>query len=500
MAELKTGCYEVEGKALGQLTRKGAGAKEEWKFWVATVHRGAQKEMPFWESLLKPKGKEKGTGNPRFKIQGHPLGGFFVQLDESTFSERSSDNTERFVWRFREDIKGKFLTTVASPPVSAKDFPTANFAASVLEKQDPARNDPGSPPTDIIIEACCGEEEKLPSEVMERQKALARCYTLETPLYHEMNTALRNDDLSAMKYYSAYIKELRDVFKTDHEDQIIEPFEGKVWRGITFDDPEKALGDFQVGSKFVWSAFTSMTTDREVAFGFGNVVFEVVCLPPKEAYEGAVAVYAPASVSAFSDFGEEAEILFPPNIQFEVKEVRRPDDEDESPLVICETVAFDSDEGLKEFQDFKKMLDTKLNDGSQDDTEGEARLEVIKAGYKRLFEAIDANKSGGISKKEMKAALTKISGAVAFAGAAFPGLSLPGEGGKARKSYVNKLFQHADVSGDGTLDLVEFSSFLLANVGEAYIHLPAAQWTEVKKTLEAVATAFEEEDFSGLGK
>merc|ERR1719479_881640 len=101
-----------------------------------------------------------------------------------------------------------------------------------------------------------------------------------------------------------------------------------------------------------------MSTEKDVAFRFGNVVFQITVLPPKGAYEGEIAVYAPASVQPFSDIPGEAEILFPPNVQFQVKEVQKPEDMPElsSPLIICETVAFDSDEGLVEFKTFKKRL------------------------------------------------------------------------------------------------------------------------------------------------
>lgn len=510
--ELRTGCYALEGKALGFLIKIGGkgllgfARSAEYKFWVATVNNGARKDCTFWESKVKHVGKDIRTGHPKYRIAGHPQGGFFVKVSETSLIECDNKMQQRAQWDLRDDVKGKFLTTIAAPPRPAQTYPTENFSMAVLPK-DPAMNEPCSPPTDVILEACCDAEEPLPEEPVERQKMLAKYYTMETPLYHEMNKALRDDDLSAMRYYSAYIKELRDVFKTDHKDQIIQPFVGKTWRGITFEDPEESLKSFPVGSTFVWSAFTSMSTDRSVAFGFGNIVFEVSCLPPKEAYEGAIAVYAPASVEAFSDIEGEAEILFPPNVQFQVKSIVMPDGKDEevtSPMIVCETVAFDSDEGLKEFQHFKKMLEKALQDGSVDKTPPEERAAVIQSGYQRLFNAIDTNSSQTVSKKETKQALSKIQGAVSFAGAVFPGVTEPGEGSKAIKGYVDNMFKAADINGDGTLTFDEFHSFVLSKHGspdkakEIFAAMSLSNWTQVKKTLDTIVLAFENRDFSGL--
>jgi len=500
--EVKTGSYAVEGQSVGFLIKKGKG----YAFWVATLDANSNSEAAFWESKLVEAGQSK-DGFPMFKINGHPKGGFFVKKDDTTFSERDKSGEERCVWKYREDIQGKFLTTIAAPPVSAKNFPTDNFSKSVLTKEDPSLNEPCSPPTQVIIEACCRTTEKLPEDPIERQKALAKYYTMESPLYHEMNTALRNDDLSGMRYYSAYIRELRDVFKTDHKDQIIEPFVGKVWRGITFPDPDAALKQFPIGETFVWSAFTSMSTERNVAFNFGNVVFEVSCLPPKEAYDGAVAVYAPASVSAFSDFEGEAEILFPPNIQFQVKELKMPGGDDDSitrPLLVCETVAFDSDEGLHEFQQFKDMLDEALSNGTLDNTPPEKRAEGVQEGYQRLFMAVDKNQNKTLSKKEMRQALQKIQGAVSFAGTAFPGISMPGESGKTIRKYVDEMFKAADMSGDGCLTFEELFGFIVAKQGSAealgsmFAGMAIPDWTKVKKTLDTIVQAFEQGNFSQI--
>jgi hypothetical protein len=167
-----------------------------------------------------------------------------------------------------------------------------------------------------------------------------------------MNRALRDDNLDKMRYFGSYIKELRDVFKTDHENQLITPFEGKVWRGITFEDPEQALADYPVGVEFVWSAFTSMTTNQDVAKNFGNLTFEIECCPPAGTFDDDVPEYAPANIKDFSSFPGEDEILFPPNISFRVVRIEHPNDQNGLivPLVCCKVVGFDTDTGIHKFQ------------------------------------------------------------------------------------------------------------------------------------------------------
>lgn len=167
-----------------------------------------------------------------------------------------------------------------------------------------------------------------------------------------MNQALREDDLDKMKCFGAFIKELRGVFLTDHKDQILSPFRGTVWRGITVPDLEKALQDYQPKKDFVWTAFTSTSTNKQVSLGFGNIVFEIRCDPPQGTYNDENFEFAPANIQPFSVFPNEEEILFPPNVKFRVCEVQMPSAQNklQSPLVICDTKAFDGDdEVLHEF-------------------------------------------------------------------------------------------------------------------------------------------------------
>merc|ERR1712100_650455 len=118
--------------------------------------------------------------------------------------------------------------------------------------------------------------------------------------------------MGTMRYFAAYIKELREVFLTDHHYQIINPFEGVVWRGICVPNPVEAIKDYKPGKDFVWAAFTSTTTNRNKGLQFGNILFEIHCEPPEGTYDDDDWEFAPARISEFSVFPNEEEILFPP--------------------------------------------------------------------------------------------------------------------------------------------------------------------------------------------
>ena len=51
--------------------------------------------------------------------------------------------------------------------------------------------------------------------------------------------------------FGPYIRELRDVFLTDHAYQIIKPFVGVVWRGISVGNVGVALKTYQPGKDFL---------------------------------------------------------------------------------------------------------------------------------------------------------------------------------------------------------------------------------------------------------
>lgn len=230
-------------------------------------------------------------------------------------------------------------------------FPTPNFKHTVIDR-DVSMNTEQAPDADTIVERYAGAQ--LPKEPRERQAALVKAYTDQSPIYGNINEALRDDDLRKLSYYGGYIKELRDAFKTDHVDQIITPFEGMVWRGIRYADVEKALRDYPPGKIFVWAGFNSFTTEKQVAesFGSGGVLFRVKCAPPPHTYDDDDPEYAPADIQEWSAFGTgEAEILFPCNIKLRVLQVLRPSAQNglSRPEVWCRMEGLDTDGGVRDW-------------------------------------------------------------------------------------------------------------------------------------------------------
>jgi len=368
-APLQPGIYVVDGEAVGSLAPKFRGMSYAF---MVTNAIGSGSDIQMWCADLVPAAQVPDgvdlAGKDVWALHGHPYGNRFV-VDGDSLIEVDSSWVQRYVWQRSDDFRGKLFREAATGPVSAKVFPSDAFSEAVICK-NPELNEPFSPSTQTIVDACAYFNQPLSDDARERQEQLVMLYTKETPLYHEMNRALREDNIDHMRYFGAYIKELRDVFKTDHEDQIITPFEGTVWRGIKFPDAEAAIKQYPPGSVFVWPAFTSMSTAKSAAMGFGNLVFEINCTPPPGHYDDDTPEYAPASVEEWSCYKSEHEILFPPNVRFKVEEIKFPDGENGliSPLVVCETVGFDTDGGIVEFsklaaeENERRMADSDLRE------------------------------------------------------------------------------------------------------------------------------------------
>eukprot|EP00746_Dinoflagellata_sp_MGD_P010190 gnl/MRDRNA2_/MRDRNA2_120958_c0_seq1.p1 gnl/MRDRNA2_/MRDRNA2_120958_c0~~gnl/MRDRNA2_/MRDRNA2_120958_c0_seq1.p1 ORF type:complete len:372 (-),score=79.88 gnl/MRDRNA2_/MRDRNA2_120958_c0_seq1:8-1123(-) len=197
-----------------------------------------------------------------------------------------------------------------------------------------------------------------PQDSRERQIGLVQAYTAESPIYHKMNLALRNDDAEVMKKLAGYIWELREVFLTDGINQITQPHTGTLYRGISFPSPEDDIKNYKKDEKFAWPAFTSTSTDRNAALNFGNIIFEIRCYPLDGLFEDDKPEFAPAGVSQWSQFPQEAEIIFPPNTEFRVVNIQYPGEDNDLgnfgnvyALVQCETTAFDSIYGMIEAGD-----------------------------------------------------------------------------------------------------------------------------------------------------
>lgn len=268
-----------------------------------------------WTAQLIFLGEDELLRN-KWSLQGHPEKAFFIH-EGSTLQEWQESSCTR-TWTLRGDL-GRVSDDISPPSTK---FPSANFYQAVILKH-PDVNDEGAPDTDTLIQETCGTE--LPKGPIMRQIELIRLYT-GNQLYGQVNKALRDDDLEQMTYYGAFISELRDCFLTDHDYQIIKPFEGTVWRGISVDDPDTFVEThYQPKTNIVWSSFTSTSTNEQSCFG-GDILFELRCHPPPGTYDDDDPEYAPANICEFSEYESENEVLFPPNVQFQVQYVFKRDD------------------------------------------------------------------------------------------------------------------------------------------------------------------------------
>jgi hypothetical protein len=315
--------------------------EEETRFEVTDFRRNASAKGPPWSATLKPL-PDRGASKA-WMMRGEPQGDVLVESEDGFVQVAASSETKRRVWRYVGLLEGH--DRLGREP---SDVPVESLSVNVkaaLSGKNPNKNELFSPDMDRVVHACCACP-SLPVDALKRKKMLAWLYTLESPLYKEMNRALRDDDLSRIRYFSAFIKEFRELFRTCGDGhQVLEPFKGLMWRGIQVTDAGETFREFTEGKRFVWPAFTSMTTNKAVAEHFGNLVFEIRCSPGQGTYESK-ALYAPASVSKFSDFPSESEVVFPPNTQFEVIGRREGKKTflglwDSVPTVVCQTVGLD---------------------------------------------------------------------------------------------------------------------------------------------------------------
>lgn len=268
--------------------------------------------------------------------------------------------------------KDNFLKTAENGPecapqlaraqwVGLMTWPSRAFRAAIINYDHMSE-----PSADECLRKCspslddvADEIASYPMDSSQRQIALVKAYTMETPLYRKMNDALRNDDYFGMKALAGYIWELREVFCNDNIQQIVQPYSGTVYRGIRFPDPDSAVRSYVKDEPFAWEQFSSTSTNRNVTMCFGNVVFEIRCYPPQGAYEDdSGAEYCPAAVSQWSVFPSEDEVLFPPNVKFRVVNIEYPSENNDlqcypgvHAVVQCETMAFDSIYGMIEHRD-----------------------------------------------------------------------------------------------------------------------------------------------------
>jgi len=131
-------------------------------------------------------------------------------------------------------------------------------------------------------------------------------YTTDSWVYKEMNNLLRNDSPS-IKSLAPY---MNGLIKSYH--YLVDPkyyFAGTVYRRTKFIQ-KTDLNFYQSNKQFIWSAFTSTTTELDPIGIFGNVLF-VITIPEK--YKKFA-----LNVQYISNFPNEQEVLLHPNIGFTV--------------------------------------------------------------------------------------------------------------------------------------------------------------------------------------
>uniref|UniRef100_A0A7S1A395 NAD(P)(+)--arginine ADP-ribosyltransferase n=1 Tax=Noctiluca scintillans TaxID=2966 RepID=A0A7S1A395_NOCSC len=231
--------------------------------------------------------------------------------------KKSHAKTDSFYHRLNHDI-----VRLCEHDASSREL-SVGTSNDLFDVKQSSLNEVFSPDLGRIVSLFSDKTLPRETDKKERQQALATLYTKETPLYKLVNEALRDDDVGRMRYFAAFIKEFRDVFRVeDKENRIVEPFYGILWRGIRI-SPEKLKQEVDKykdseNKQFSFAAFTSMSTEQAKASQFGNLLFQIRCEKP--AVPNPLRRW-PASLAQYSAFPEEQEVVVPPLAKFRVLEV-----------------------------------------------------------------------------------------------------------------------------------------------------------------------------------
>jgi len=195
----------------------------------------------------------------------------------------------------------RFLDYIPSAPITEEAILTC---LKTFREKNPSLD------SDIIIRF----EDKL--EFLKSQNplnslSLALCwlYTADSWIYQKTNIYLREDS-RVMEQLASFINGLMQSFR------YLDPtvyYCGTVYRRCKLN--EKGLEFYKKGIMFIWSAFTSTTTEFSPDANFGDILFIIHVPEDKKQYA--------IKLEEISDFPMEKEVLLLPNIGYRIQNVER---------------------------------------------------------------------------------------------------------------------------------------------------------------------------------
>jgi len=136
-------------------------------------------------------------------------------------------------------------------------------------------------------------------------KAIIHLYTMESPFYTKLNSAMRSRNNSELEQFRPYIFYLNQVLNR------LPICEKPVYRAIN-----STIDHYKPGMTITWDAFSSATSNPRVAMHFiGNLK------------NGTFFMISPKNARIIKDYSahpDEDEMIFPPNCKFEVTEIGTP--------------------------------------------------------------------------------------------------------------------------------------------------------------------------------
>ena len=134
-------------------------------------------------------------------------------------------------------------------------------------------------------------------------------YTQDTFLYFALNRALRECDLTKLETLGPFAYLLHNHARTCKE------YCGTVYRGAQLTPAHIEEYRLALGTWRSWPAYTSTSRLRDTAAAFGNTLFVIEITGPYPTSPRAF------DISDLSDFEDEAEIVIPNGISFQILSV-----------------------------------------------------------------------------------------------------------------------------------------------------------------------------------